>query len=84
MRDWLSAATVFKDQEHATETRADYPNSGRWLLTRGPMKSFLDPQSCTMPLLWMTGKPGAGWLPFDQARTQFVVYRLTCRLWSDT
>jgi len=60
LRSWLSAASSDVDQENAAKVREDYPNTGRWLLKQDLVRSWCDPRSSSIPLLWLNGKPGAG------------------------
>jgi hypothetical protein len=60
LRSWLSAASSDMDQENAAKVRGDYPNTGRWLLTKDLVRSWCEPNSSSIPLLWLNGKPGAG------------------------
>jgi hypothetical protein len=57
---WLSAADVDADQAAFTATRAEIPNSGRWILEQSDIKTWLDRSQNTVPIVWLNGKPGAG------------------------
>lgn len=59
--NWLRATDVETDQYDLLKARADYPNTGRWLLDLPVFKDWFDPQYATIPpLLWLSGMPGAG------------------------
>ncbi|CAI7641662.1 unnamed protein product [Penicillium glandicola] len=59
--NWLRAADVDGNQYNLTQTRADYPGTGRWLLDHQAFKDWFDPNYPKIPpLLWMNGIPGAG------------------------
>jgi hypothetical protein len=57
---WLDGAKSHLDQLETKATREAYPQSGRWLLDRPKMKTWLDFRSRHKPLLWLRGIPGAG------------------------
>jgi hypothetical protein len=57
---WLAGASSRLDQEEAEAVRAEYPQSGRWLLERPPVKAWRDVSVASKPLLWIRGIPGAG------------------------
>jgi hypothetical protein len=57
---WLDGAKSHLDQLDAKAEREAYPESGRWLLSRQQVKSWLDFRSTGKPLLWIRGIPGAG------------------------
>jgi hypothetical protein len=57
---WLAGASSRLDQEDAEAERAEYPQSGRWLLERPQVASWLDINDDGKPLLWIRGIPGAG------------------------
>ncbi|KAI9644159.1 hypothetical protein NHQ30_007512 [Ciborinia camelliae] len=58
--DWLAATDPILDHESAVAMRADYPSSGNWILQENTIKTWLDAQQSTIPLLWINGIPGAG------------------------
>jgi hypothetical protein len=60
VKEWLSPASSHLDQENATATRMEYPNTGQWLFNYEKMKSWCDPHASNIPLLWLNGIPGAG------------------------
>jgi hypothetical protein len=57
---WLSATDSDTDQEVFTSTRHDIPDTGRWILNETKVKSWLDPNQSSVPIIWLNGKPGAG------------------------
>lgn len=57
---WLSATDSREDQENFSSKRRDITDSGKWVLEEPKIVTWLDPQNCGTPVLWMTGKPGAG------------------------
>jgi len=57
---WLSPANSRLDQNNAASERKEYPETGRWLLDYHKVKSWLDQNSYSIPLLWISGIPGAG------------------------
>jgi hypothetical protein len=59
---WLvGARSVEYEQDRHSQTRMNYPSSGRWLLQHRNFKEWFDPQYATIPpLLWLTGDPGSG------------------------
>jgi hypothetical protein len=57
---WLSAHDKAPDLEHCRTLRKDYPTSGQWLLRNSRFRAWFDTSSVSGPLLWVTGKPGAG------------------------
>jgi hypothetical protein len=57
---WLSAADSDADQEAFASTRHDIPDTGRWVLNETKVKSWLDPNQSSVPIIWLNGKPGAG------------------------
>lgn len=62
---WLRAADVETDQYEHCKVRADYPGTGRWLLSNSLFKQWFDPRFPVIPpLLWLCGIPGAGNLFF--------------------
>lgn len=60
VRDWLGSASTEADQEYYASIRAPYPETGRWLLEKKQVQTWLDPNSSSIPYLWLTGIPGAG------------------------
>lgn len=61
VNNWFRAPSVESDQHHFFGMRAQYPQTGRWLLELENFKQWFDPQFPTIPpLLWLNGKPGAG------------------------
>ena len=56
---WLSAADADADHKRYAAIRAEYPESGLWLLQNAHIKDWLDPTS-SETLLWLRGIPGAG------------------------
>jgi hypothetical protein len=59
-REWLDAPNMAEQQEKGLTTRKAHPDSGRWLLSRDRIKSWLDPSMNVPPCLWVHGIPGAG------------------------
>ena len=68
VRTWLSAASTEVDQENYASIRAEYPDTGRWLLNQTYVQAWCDPDSTSTPLLWMKGIPGAGSFIFCAAQ----------------
>jgi len=67
--NWLRAPTIETDQHYFSEIRAEYSNTGRWLLDKPAFKLWFDPQFPAIPpLLWLNGMPGAGNLPLKLYR----------------
>lgn len=60
VRNWFSAAGTDSDQVKGLETRKAYPGSGCWLLKNNLMQAWINPEFCSIPLLWVNGIPGAG------------------------
>ncbi|KAH0562509.1 hypothetical protein GP486_002801 [Trichoglossum hirsutum] len=60
VRSWLSPASSDVDQENVAKVRADCPDTGRWLFRQSQIRSWCDPDSSLIPLLWLNGIPGAG------------------------
>ena len=60
VRDWLCSAKVKNDQEHYVSVRVHCLGFGRWLLSHPRMRVWMDPDSSSIPLLWLHGIPGAG------------------------
>ncbi|TGJ88444.1 hypothetical protein E0Z10_g384 [Xylaria hypoxylon] len=61
VHNWLRATNNDIDQENHFKTRAEYPETGRWLLEIPFFKEWFNPQYPTIPpLLWLNGIPGAG------------------------
>ena len=60
LRSWLSAAPASSDYENFIRKLKDYPESGLWLAHDDRMQSWLNPDTCGSPLLWVNGIPGAG------------------------
>ncbi|KAJ5426653.1 hypothetical protein N7465_001723 [Penicillium sp. CMV-2018d] len=59
--NWLRAPDVDGNQYNLTQTRADNPGTGRWLLDNQAFKDWFDPNYPKIPpLLWLNGIPGAG------------------------
>ncbi|TPX09019.1 uncharacterized protein E0L32_001720 [Thyridium curvatum] len=59
--NWLKPTNVDIDQDTFIQARADYPNTGHWLLEDSAFKDWFDPRYVTIPpLLWLNGIPGAG------------------------
>jgi len=59
--NWFRAASVEADQDHFSRIRAEYPETGRWLLALENFKNWFDTHFPSIPpLLWINGKPGAG------------------------
>ncbi|RYP68514.1 hypothetical protein DL769_005502 [Monosporascus sp. CRB-8-3] len=67
---WLSPANSESIHERHAAARSSYPNSGRWLLNDHRFQKWLHPVFCSIPLLWLSGKPGAvlASLVIDEAR----------------
>ncbi|XTI89154.1 hypothetical protein V2W45_1469393 [Cenococcum geophilum] len=60
LRAWLSAAPASSDYENFIRKLKDYPESGLWLANDDRIQSWLNPDTCGSPLLWVNGIPGAG------------------------
>lgn len=56
---WLCAPNIQAMHEEITDAII-CPSAGSWLVADTRFKKWLDPLFCHDPLLWMTGKPGAG------------------------
>jgi hypothetical protein len=76
VRDWLGAASSEADQENYANVRLQYPGTGRWLLQIQHVQAWLDPNSSSIPLLWLTGIPGAGEYPSLQFAPLFYLCSL--------
>jgi len=63
LRAWLSAAPASSDYENFIRKLKDYPESGLWLANDDRIQSWLNPDTCGSPLLWVNGIPGAGASP---------------------
>jgi hypothetical protein len=58
---WLRAANVETDQHHFSGIRAEYPQTGKWLLALENFRHWFDPLFPSIPpMLWLNGKPGSG------------------------
>lgn len=63
---WLKSPHTDLDQYNFTKVRADYPDSGTWLLDNQSFKEWFDPSFPKIPpLLWINGIPGSGTLQPD-------------------
>ncbi|KAL7933255.1 hypothetical protein V8C35DRAFT_305329 [Trichoderma chlorosporum] len=61
VHSWLDATNVDTDQHDFSKIRAEYPGTGRWLLDSTTFIEWFHPQCLIIPpLLWISGKPGAG------------------------
>ncbi|KAJ5608405.1 hypothetical protein N7537_005024 [Penicillium hordei] len=59
--NWLRAPDVDGNQYNLTQTRANNPGTGSWLLDNQAFKDWFDPNYPKIPpLLWLNGIPGAG------------------------
>ncbi|KAJ2989302.1 hypothetical protein NUW58_g3537 [Xylaria curta] len=59
--NWLRAYNAEIDQDAHAKARAEYPQTGRWLLETTFFQEWFDPRFPTIPpLLWLNGIPGAG------------------------
>lgn len=56
---WLCAPSTQGFQEEIAEARI-FPDAGSWLIKDHKFTNWADPRFCDDPLLWVTGKPGAG------------------------
>lgn len=56
---WLCAPNSHGFQEEIAEARV-CPDAGSWLIEDHTFTNWVDPHFCDNPLLWITGKPGAG------------------------
>ncbi len=65
---WLGGTRSNEDHYNATVEREWYPESGRWLLSRPQLQTWLDFRSIDKPLLWIRGMHGAGNLSFIPSR----------------
>jgi hypothetical protein len=57
---WLGAADARADQEMGQLVREGHCQSGRWLLSKPQMRTWLSEQYQTSQSLWIHGKPGSG------------------------
>lgn len=57
---WLRATNPETDQHRFSKIRVDDPDAGRWLFDNRFFNEWFDPLYPTIPLLWLTGLPGAG------------------------
>lgn len=57
---WLSPASSETVHERHLAARATNPDSGAWLLKHDRFEKWFDVNFCSTPLLWLSGKPGAG------------------------
>ena len=55
---WLNA--VDNGTRHADILKKTHPGTGEWLLKTQQFEKWYKPNHCLDPLLWMSGKPGAG------------------------
>lgn len=62
VRTWLKGLRSHIDQKVAMSERAEYPETGRWLLNYPKLKIWFDIQSSEVRILWINGIPGAGML----------------------
>ncbi|KAJ0419355.1 hypothetical protein BJY00DRAFT_314187 [Aspergillus carlsbadensis] len=60
VHEWLSPANSENDQENYKHERAKYPGTGEWILRDNLVGAWSNPLITTIPLLWLTGIPGAG------------------------
>ena len=60
IRTWLCPSDCESHQRAHRQTRSICPDPGRWLLNNSQFKAWLDPEFCSVPLLWLNGIPGAG------------------------
>lgn len=58
--NWLCAPNSMSDHEHLQNLIEDSPANGQWLLRTARFRAWYDSSSASSPLLWVTGKPGAG------------------------
>lgn len=58
--DWLSAPDTESDHEHLQTVITNNDDGGKWFLRMSKFRAWFDPSSASAPLLWVTGKPGAG------------------------
>lgn len=56
---WLCSSNTQGLQEEIAEARL-CPDAGSWLVKDHKFTNWADPHFCDNPLLWVTGKPGAG------------------------
>ena len=61
---WLSAFDCETAQEEYRERRSVCQDPGRWLLNDHNFRKWVDFEHCPNPLLWLSGIPGAGKMPF--------------------
>lgn len=57
---WLSAYNCDTEQDRHRKTRSICQDPGRWLLNRDRFQHWFNPEDYSAPLLWLSGKPGAG------------------------
>ena len=66
VRDWLSAASTAEDQYNHRMDRAEYQDTGRWILKNALIRAWCDHTIPSTPTLWLSGIPGAGNLSIVQ------------------
>ncbi|KAM7220383.1 hypothetical protein V8F06_004162 [Rhypophila decipiens] len=59
---WMSTPGVPQSEYHAKfkETRAEFPETGRWILCEEKMFDWMEKEVHTHSMLWLNGKRGAG------------------------
>ncbi|OTA54483.1 hypothetical protein K449DRAFT_469433 [Hypoxylon sp. EC38] len=60
VRVWLSHEDMMPDQEHYIRIRRDHPGTGKWILKKRLIRTWLDLETEAEPIMWLTGIPGAG------------------------
>lgn len=77
--NWLCAPDTPSDHGHLQDARKENPDGGQWVLRTSRFRAWFDPNSVTAPLLWVTGKPGAGmWLTVIMSTSLIVTKRKVC------
>ncbi|KAF2661287.1 hypothetical protein K491DRAFT_748233 [Lophiostoma macrostomum CBS 122681] len=56
VRQWLSAANSQVDQDTYSNVRKEYPGTCEWLMKLDRFQAWFDPDFCSTPLLWLSGK----------------------------
>jgi hypothetical protein len=63
---WLSAANTKTIHKSIADARAEYPETGLWLLDLDQFQAWFDPDFCTTLLLWLHRVPGAVCISYSQ------------------
>lgn len=70
--EWLSSPNMDAVHERHVNARSANPKSCRWILDDDRFRRWFDPVYCSIPLLWINGKPGAG-KPSTGEETCFIL-----------